>query len=422
MTLPALNSASAAAATFRRPPVTAPEPATIPAVIGLAKLATMKFRGQDIMPTYRLLASRLERDQSNVAPLMDVAILDQFLGFPQRALTIQSAALQACRLFRVPCASGTPRLRLVGFCMAGPINANIPVEFLIEGSEVELILVYVVPGLPIPMPPDHDIAMVLAAESEPARPVFTALETVLARWPRPVLDLPDRVPLLGRESLYRLADGVVGVEIPATVRVDAETLAAIAAGEKPIEEALPDGGFPIIARPVDSHGGQGLERLDDPGAAQAYLTRCAVPEYYLSRFVEYRSADGQYRKYRIAVIDGVPYPSHLAISDHWMVHFLNAGMTDSEAKKAEEARFLERFEEEFAARHGAVLRELAVRSGLEYFGVDCSETRDGRLLLFEADTSLIVHNMDSPIEFPYKDRRMRRLFHAFQAMLYRRAG
>ena len=47
---------------------------------------------------------------------------------------------------------------------------------------------------------------------------------------------------------------------------------------------------------------------------------------------------------------------------------------------------------------------------------------DGKLLLFEADTSLVVHNMDSPVAFPYKDRHMRRLFAAFRAMLYRKAG
>lgn len=395
------------------------EPGT---VLGLAKLATMQFRGQDIMPVYRQLAERLQQDPDNVAPLMDVAIIDQFLGWPQRGLTIQTAALRAQRVFRLANGPRTPALRLLGFAMAGPINANTPIEFLIEDSEVDLTFVYVVPGMPLPEIPDHDLAIVLAAESEPARPVFAELEALLADWPRPVLNRPELIPLLGRESLFRLCEGIEGIEIPATVRVDAQTIARVGHGAVPIEALLPDGGFPVIARPVDSHGGHGLEKLDTAEQVEDYLARNAVPEYYLSRFVDYRSPDGYFRKYRIAVIDGVPFASHLAISDHWMIHFLNAGMTESEEKQREEERFMDAFQEDFAARHADALGELAELSGLEYFGVDCGVTQGGKLLLFEADTSLIVHNMDSPVDFPYKDRHMRPLFHAFQAMLARKAG
>jgi hypothetical protein len=83
---------------------------------------------------------------------------------------------------------------------------------------------------------------------------------------------------------------------------------------------------------------------------------------------------------------------------------------------------MDAFDRDFAARHGAAFQEMADRSGLEYFGVDCGETPDGKLLVFEADTSLIVHNMDSLELFPYKGPHMRRLFAAFRAMLYRKAG
>jgi hypothetical protein len=42
-------------------------------------------------------------------------------------------------------------------------------------------------------------------------------------------------------------------------------------------------------------------------------------------------------------------------------------------------------------------------------------------LMFEADNTAIVHNMDSPAVFPYKPPQMRRIFEAFAAMLHRRA-
>src|SRR5665213_896886 len=55
--------------------------------------------------------------------------------------------------------------------------------------------------------------------------------------------------------------------------------------------------------------------------------------------------------------------------------------------------------------------------GLDYFAIDCAETRDGRLLLFEAGTGMIVHAMDSADVFPYKQIQMQKIFRAFGDML-----
>jgi hypothetical protein len=40
-------------------------------------------------------------------------------------------------------------------------------------------------------------------------------------------------------------------------------------------------------------------------------------------------------------------------------------------------------------------------------------------LIFEADNTAVVHNMDSPDVFPYKGPTMRKIFDAFAAMLDR---
>jgi hypothetical protein len=42
-------------------------------------------------------------------------------------------------------------------------------------------------------------------------------------------------------------------------------------------------------------------------------------------------------------------------------------------------------------------------------------------LIFEADNTAVVHNMDPPALFPYKPPQMRRIFDAFVAMLEGRA-
>jgi uncharacterized Rmd1/YagE family protein len=59
--------------------------------------------------------------------------------------------------------------------------------------------------------------------------------------------------------------------------------------------------------------------------------------------------------------------------------------------------------------------------GLAYFGIDCGETPEGKLLIFEVDVAMIVHAMDPPDLFPYKQPQMRKVFDAFRALLGRAA-
>src|ERR1700716_2231999 len=95
-------------------------------------------------------------------------------------------------------------------------------------------------------------------------------------------------------------------------------------------------------------------------------------------------------------------------------------MTLSESKRLEEETFMRTFVIGFARRHETALARTIHPIGLDYFTMDCGETKDGSLLIFEADNTAIVHNMDPPDIFPYKQPQMRKIFHAFAAMLDRR--
>jgi glutathione synthase/RimK-type ligase-like ATP-grasp enzyme len=179
--------------------------------------------------------------------------------------------------------------------------------------------------------------------------------------------------------------------------------------------------FPVIVRPRGSHAGAGLARIDDASAIERYLGERQEQEFFISRFVDYMNDDGLFRKYRIVVVDGRPYAVHLAIADRWDIWYLNAGMTFSASKRLEEETFMRTFDIDFARRHAAALAGMIDRIGLDYFTMDCAETRDGSLLIFEADNTAIVHNMDPPGIFPYKAPQMKKVFDAFAAMLDRRA-
>jgi hypothetical protein len=210
--------------------------------------------------------------------------------------------------------------------------------------------------------------------------------------------------------------------MPMTVRVSRESLQAIAEAPSKLSVLLPDAHFPLIVRPTDSHAGRGLSKLDTHSDIAAYLNSRTGDDFFLSRFVDYRGSDGLYRKYRIVFVDGCAYACHMAISDRWDIWYLNADMAASVEKRSEEQHFMESFDAEFAARHKIALAGLAQKIGLEYFAIDCAETKGGDLLLFEADNAMIVHDMDPPDIFPYKPAQMRRIFDTFVAMLFRKAA
>lgn len=163
-----------------------------------------------------------------------------------------------------------------------------------------------------------------------------------------------------------------------------------------------------------------MEKITNEEELSRYLDGQSEAEYYIAPFIDYSGPDGKFRKQRIAFIDGKAYASHLAVSDHWMVHYLSAGMAKYADRRAEEAAWMRDFDSDFAARHAVAFDALHRRLGLDYFAIDCAELPDGRLLLFEADVAMIVHSMDSDVTFPYKKQAMSKLFDAFENALQRR--
>jgi hypothetical protein len=407
-----------AAAAARHLP--APLAADPPLTLGLADFARTVFAGGDLTRVWDQLLARATDDPPHVGAMLDLSTILQVTGQRDQGLALQADALRAGRLFRRTLGTGQGP-RLLAFVASGDLMANTPLEFLLKGwnGRLDLLFVDATTGLPAELP-DHDLAILAVGESDANAPTLMALTAALARWPRPVLNgAPDKVLALGRDRAPKALAGQPGLDVPMTRRASRAELEALADDGARLAELLPGRPFPLIVRPVDSHAGTGLAKLDEAGALLAYLSEQPGEAFYLAPFVDYRSVDGRYRKLRVALVDGRPFISHLAISDHWMVHYLNAGMAEDASKRAEEAAMMAGFEA-FAERHEAAFASLHRTMGLDYFAIDCAEAPDGRLLIFEADTAMIVHDMDPPDLYPYKGPAMAKLFVAFQALIARR--
>jgi hypothetical protein len=390
--------------------------------IGLARLAKMSFAGLDLRPLWRSLIAKLFDGSAEAGELLDLSLIAQLLGDKQAGVAIQDQVLLSHQLFRSPCAVAKPRLRILALAAATDMGSNTPIEFLLEESGIELTTLYVIPEVELPQPlPDHDLAIVIASDSEECRAALRKIDLAASHWPQPLLNAPQFVCNLDRDKLHRLLHGIAGLEIPETTAVMRAQLSALSHSLLAARDIAADLAFPVIVRPRGSHAGAGLAKLDDRAAMQRYLDGRQEQEFFISRFVDYSDSDGLFRKYRIVFVDGRSYACHMAIADRWDIWYLNAGMSASVSKRLEEETFIRTFDIDFARRHAIALNGIADRIGLEYFTIDCAENEDGELLIFEADNAAIVHNLDAPDIFPYKSPQMRKIFAAFAAMLCRRA-
>ncbi|BAN35461.1 hypothetical protein SCD_n01640 [Sulfuricella denitrificans skB26] len=387
-------------------------------LIGLAALMRMAYSGVGLAPLGAQLIARAERNPNDANALMDLSTVLQLRGNREMALGVQAQALSIQQLYRPPTASEKPGIHLLAIMGPGDLMSNSPLEFLLEDADVVLDLLYITPGLPLPPAlPDHDVLFVAIAQSDQNLPLLKETTRAIKSWPRPVLNMPDRIGLMSRDDACALLKSVPEVVMPVTARISRQTLEQIGREALSITAILEDGDYPIIVRPVDSHAGQGLDKIAYPAAIADYLNKSPNSEFYVARFVDYRSPDGQFRKYRIVLIEGRPFVSHMGISDHWMIHYLNAGMADSAEKRDEEAHFMADFDTGFARRHEQAFRAINERVGLDYLGIDCGETADGKLLIFEIDSCMIVHAIDPVDVFPYKQPQMKKVFSAFREML-----
>ena len=386
-----------------------PQATLPPVILGTARLAALAFRGWSLDQLLATIGPAPFGQADRAAWLFDRSLAMALTFNPQEAAMLQAEALAITRVFRLQGPATGPRL--LALMAPGTLMINAPLDFLTESTDVQLTLAFTTAEGTMPDTlPQHDVLIVAASESHPV--AIAALPAQLADWPRPVLNNPAHVARLSRDWLATRFATCPGLTVAPTIRVTRSALR-----RQGVDVLLPDGRFPVLLRPVQSHGGAGLAKIDSPDDLAMALLMAEGDSFYLAQFIDYRSDDGWFHKYRIAFVDGAPFICHMAASEHWMVHYLNAGMAESPAKRAAEAQAMAEFDTGFATRHRDALAALCKMIRLDYFSIDCAQAPDGSLLVFEADVAAIIHSMDDPALYPYKAPIMQRCYDAFAAMI-----
>ncbi len=396
-------------------------------MVGFGLFSDLGINGANVEISIKRLQTEAELDPDEPGILLDVSLLYQMSLRSSEEEVWQNRALKLQRAFRLSGTKGAPqnpRLRVLSLVTSGDYLRNIPLEFILDNTDVELNLLYLLPGMSFPeVMPDHDVAILSISESDKNIEILQRLSPLLPSWPRPVMNSsPSKIMQLSRNGTFALLKGISGLVTAPVQQVTRQMLVDLGEGHIEISTAFPGMNWPILVRPLGTHGGRGCEKVDDSLTLNSYLNTHASPQFYVTSFIDYRSKDGQHRKYRIVFIEGRPFICHLGISKDWLVTYFKSGMSLSPAKRSEEARVMKTFDQDFAIRHQQALSDLHTQVGLDYYGVDCSETPTGELLVFEIDVAMLIHAHD-PIEiYPYKQIQMRKIFEAFHRMLDRFAG
>ncbi|MHB8461087.1 MAG: tetratricopeptide repeat protein [Vulcanimicrobiaceae bacterium] len=337
--------------------------------------------------------------------------IEQALQNVSAALAHQTEILARQRLFTIR--APHEQRRVLVLLAPGDWKANVPVDFLIDFSTTTVHKLYLTHDGLIPPLPTADLVFCAIGESDASTPLLHQADALVAQLGIPCINRPQRILQTSRTGILESLSSCAELALAPTRRCSREEL---------VEEVRAHDDT-LLIRPVDSHAGLGLERFaagdERDHEVRAYMERIPADFYYVAPFIDYKNADGYYRKYRIICVDGVPFPFHLAISDKWMIHYYNAPMRDHFWMREEEQRFLADLPGTMGTVACDALRAIATRTDLEYVGVDCSILPDGRLLVFEADPAMIVHHLGADGVFGYHVPYARAIYGAFERLMDR---
>ena len=400
-----LGQAQAAERAFKR--VLALDPASAPAHAGLGALYLSV--GIDDGAEHHSLAA-LERQPGHAVASQTLAALLEARGEYAAAQARLDEAYARQSLFVEPAASG----RMMVLVLATQSSGNVPYRHLMPPRLYSRLVWYMEHARPEQMAdlPDYDVVFNAIGDADLAGPSAEAVDLFLTHCSKRALNQPDRVARTRRDRLPAVLDGIDGVIAPKAVRVSSATgarltAAAAAAGLK----------APVLVRPAGSHGGKGLVRVDRLADLDGAGEALAGEDAYLTKFHDYRSEDGRYRKGRVVFVDRRPFPYHWAVADHWLAHYETAGMASAAERQAEERRFLEAPQMALGESAWRAIGRIGERLDLDYAGLDFSILPDGRVLVFEANATMLVHPEAAVGEFAYKNPAVDRIVNAFQALL-----
>jgi tetratricopeptide (TPR) repeat protein len=375
------------------------------------QLGKLHFEQNEPQAALDYFRQAMELDPADADSLYWTGSLKQQIGDAEGAETAYLRAAQLQPLIRRPAVRFPAEFRVLA--LFAPFAGNLPTGYLFKDAPYDADTLAVLASHQIDfdaLKRDVQVVVNLISDADQGAGLLPLVAELVARLGKPTVNDPGLIARTTRDAVADQLRGLAGCRVAKVLRQKAGDNLALDA----LHSALPDAAT-ILVRPAGSHGGDDFEKLDTAQQLAAVLAQDAETDRYFIEYIDYRSSDGYFRKYRFLFVDRQILPYHLAISTDWKVHHDSADMADHPWMKEEEEAFLNCPTAIFNAGHYQLLRRIEERIGLDYFGIDCALDRSGNLVVFEVNASMLVHEQNDA--YPYKAPFVLRIKQAFDEML-----
>jgi hypothetical protein len=202
---------------------------------------------------------------------------------------------------------------------------------------------------------------------------------------------PKHVINTTRDQISERLQGIGGLIVPQTIRLKPARATDILSALR-----NPETDRPTLVRIVGHHAGETLTRVESNRDEDALS---ALPwggqELYVTQFNDFQDADGLYRKWRFAVIGGVPILNHVFIGASWIVSG-DRRLWDLQTQLEVEEHY-RTFPARVSQFIGPIIDQIYSRLKLDYFGIDCAVRPDDTIVLFEANACMDLFRVASKI-------------------------
>ena len=262
--------------------------------------------------------------------------------------------------------------------------------------------------------PEHQIIFNAIGDAELCKNAFLPALKLAEKTTAPIINHPAKVMVTsraGNAERMKHIPGLVTPKIMSLPRADVNLEGITRHGFK----------FPLLLRRLGFHGGAFFEKANNALELALKLDTIQGDEITVIEYIDYRSADGNFRKYRAMMIGGELYPLHLAISSsNWKVHYYSADMEDSAVNRTEDKAFLDDMPKVLGPKVMATLKQIQETHGLDYAGIDFGVNQDGDVVLFETNATMVIVVPGDDPKWNFRRAPVRRIQDAAQNMLLKK--
>ena len=347
--------------------------------IGYVNLGAALYDAGDIEEARECYESALRIDQERAEAHQGLAAIFARLGDDVAARHHRRLGFRERAIVRAPYrgTGNAPRVLL----LLSTLGGNVDLRQFLDESRCAVWKVFVdALDTDIELPP-HDVVVNAIGDADLCGDVLREADALLQRTNAPVLNHPRAVLATGRLANARRLSGIPGIVVPRIQSVPRQDVTQLANGRT---------AFPLLLRATGYHTGEHFVRVDDAAHLAGAAAKLPTSDLLAMEYIDTRSPDGVFRKYRVMLVDGKLYPLHLAISSNWMVHYFSGQTLDDAAHRAEEQRFLDDMSATIGAEAVGALEAVGRILALDYGGIDFTFHRNGNVVVFEANATMTI--------------------------------